>query len=78
MEAAGDKLGLTSYVSGVLASLASNTPELVIGLFAVINGQTEFAIAFIIIATGFNFLMLGIIIIVGNNIRNDLLLSLVK
>lgn len=69
METAGEKLGLTPYVSGVLASLASNTPELVIGLFAVINGQTEFAIAFIIIATGFNFLMLGIIIILGNRIR---------
>lgn len=69
METAGERLGLTPYVSGVLASLASNTPELVIGLFAVINGQTEFAIAFIIIATGFNFLMLGIIIILGNRIR---------
>ena len=69
MEIAGEKLGLTPYVSGVLASLASNTPELVIGLFAVLNGQTEFAIAFIIIATGFNFLMLGIIIMIGNNLR---------
>ena len=69
MEIAGKKLGLTPYVSGVLASLASNTPELVIGLFAVLNGQTEFAIAFIIIATGFNFLMLGIIILIGNRER---------
>lgn len=70
MEIGGEKLGLTPYVSGVLASLASNTPELIIGLFAVLNGQTEFAIAFIIIATGFNFLMLGIIILMGNRQRN--------
>ena len=69
METAGEKLGLTPYVSGVLASLASNTPELVIGFFAVLKGETEFAIAFIIIATGFNFLMLGIIIMIGNHIR---------
>ena len=70
MEVLGKRLGLTPYVSGVLASLASNTPELVIGLFAVLSGQTEFAIAFIIIATGFNFLMLGIIILIGNKERN--------
>jgi Ca2+/Na+ antiporter len=62
----GKKLGLTPYVSGVLSSLASNSPELVIGGFAILNGQVEFAIAFIIIATGFNILMLGILVILGN------------
>jgi Ca2+/Na+ antiporter len=69
MEVLGSKLGLTPYVAGVLSSLASNTPELVIGFFAVLAGETEFAIAFIIIATGFNFLMLGILIMLGNGIR---------
>lgn len=62
----GKKLGFTPYVSGVISSLASNSPELVIGFFAILNGQVEFAIAFIIIATGFNILMLGILIIIGN------------
>ena len=62
----GKKLGLTPYVSGVLSSLASNSPELVIGGFAILNGQVEFAIAFIIIATGFNILMLGILVMLGN------------
>ena len=62
----GKRLGLSPYVSGVLSSLASNSPELVIGGFAILNGQVEFAIAFIIMATGFNILMLGILIILGN------------
>ena len=66
----GKRLGLTPYVSGVLSSLASNTPELVIGFFAILNGQIEFAIAFIIIATGFNILMLGVLVILGNFRRN--------
>ena len=63
------KFHLSPYVGGVLSSLASNTPELVIGAFAVLNGQTEFAIALITIATGFNILMLGLLIIIGNRIR---------
>ncbi len=66
MEMLGKKLGLTPYVSGVLSSLASNTPELAIGAFAILSGKVEFAIAFIIIATGFNILMLGLLVIIGN------------
>ncbi|MFX1297943.1 MAG: hypothetical protein ACFFD2_24230 [Promethearchaeota archaeon] len=69
MEMLGKKLGLTPYVSGMLSSLASNSPELVIGFFAIINGQVEFAIAFIIIATGFNILMLGLLVMIGNVYR---------
>ncbi|MFX0174483.1 MAG: hypothetical protein ACFE9L_21610 [Candidatus Hodarchaeota archaeon] len=70
MDLLGKKLGLTPYVSGVLSSLASNTPELVIGAFAILAGEVEFAIAFIIIATGFNILMLGMLVILGN-LRKD-------
>ena len=66
VEVLGKKLGLTPYVSGVLSSLASNSPELAIGAFAILSGKVEFAIAFIIIATGFNILMLGLLIILGN------------
>ncbi|OLS22711.1 MAG: hypothetical protein HeimC3_29850 [Candidatus Heimdallarchaeota archaeon LC_3] len=65
----GKKLKLSPYVGGVLSSLASNTPELVIGGFAVLAGKTEFAIALVTIATGFNILMLGILIMLGNRIR---------
>ncbi|MHA2053363.1 MAG: hypothetical protein ACXACP_01460 [Candidatus Hodarchaeales archaeon] len=67
----GKKLGLSPYVSGVLSSLASNSPELVIGGFAILKGQVEFAIAFIIIATGFNILMLGMLIMIGNYTRKE-------
>ncbi|MFX1506524.1 MAG: hypothetical protein ACFFDC_10455 [Promethearchaeota archaeon] len=66
VEILGKKLGLTPYVSGVLSSLASNSPELAIGAFAILSGKVEFAIAFIIIAIGFNILMLGVLIIIGN------------
>ncbi|MHA2365711.1 MAG: hypothetical protein ACXAC7_17265 [Candidatus Hodarchaeales archaeon] len=69
MDILGEKLGLSPYVAGVLSSLASNFPELVIGGFAVLAGQAEFAIAFIVIATGFNILMLGILIVIGNYVR---------
>ncbi len=65
----GKRMRLTPYVSGVLSSLASNSPELVIGGFAILNGKVEFAIAFIIIATGFNILMLGILVMLGNFYR---------
>jgi hypothetical protein len=70
MDLLGKKLGLTPYVTGVLSSLASNTPELVIGAFAILAGEVEFAIAFIIIATGFNILMLGMLVILGNLRKN--------
>ncbi len=66
IEIFGKRMGLTPYVSGVLSSLASNSPELVIGGFAILSGKVEFAIAFIIIATGFNILMLGILVMLGN------------
>ncbi|MFW9928955.1 MAG: sodium:calcium antiporter [Candidatus Thorarchaeota archaeon] len=63
------RLKLSTYVGGVISSIASNTPELVIAAFAVFAGKTEFAIALITIATGFNILMLGVLIILGNKIR---------
>jgi Ca2+/Na+ antiporter len=71
MDAVGKKAKLTPYVSGVLSSLASNSPELVIGFFAILSGKVEFAIAFIIIATGFNILMLGLLILIGNFYRKE-------
>ncbi len=74
MEILGKKLGLTPYVSGVLSSLASNFPELVIGGFAILAGQVEFAIAFIIIATGFNILMLGLLVVLGNLKRKSVII----
>ncbi|MHA2296407.1 MAG: sodium:calcium antiporter [Candidatus Hodarchaeales archaeon] len=63
VDSAAKKLGITIYVAGVLSSLASNAPELVIGFFSVIRGNAEFAVAMIVIATGFNILLLGILIV---------------
>ncbi len=61
----GKRLKLTSYQAGVLSSLASNLPELAIGFFAVLNNQIEFAISLAVVASGFNVLLLGIIIWMG-------------
>ncbi|MFW9997439.1 MAG: sodium:calcium antiporter [Candidatus Odinarchaeota archaeon] len=64
VDSAAKKLGITTYVAGVLSSLASNAPELVIGFFSVLYGNAEFAVSMIVIATGFNFLLLGLLIII--------------
>ncbi len=61
----GKRAKLTAYQSGVLSSLASNLPELAIGFFAVINNQIEFAISLAVVASGFNVLLLGIVIWMG-------------
>jgi len=57
--------GLTSYVAGVLSSLASNTPEVIIGALAVRDGLIEFAVSMVVVATGFNILLVGILIVIG-------------
>ncbi len=62
---AGKRLHFSSYQAGVLSSLASNLPELAIGFFAVLNNQIEFAISLAVVASGFNVLLLGIIIWFG-------------
>lgn len=69
MDRLAQKYGLTPYVAGVLSSLASNTPELVIGGISVLIGKTEFAIALVTVSTGFNILMLGVLVMLGNRIR---------
>lgn len=62
---AGKRLKLSPYQAGVLSSLASNLPELAIGFFAVLNNQIEFAISLAVVSTGFNVLLLGIVIWMG-------------
>ncbi len=61
----GKRLKISPYQAGVLSSLASNLPELAIGFFAVINNQIEFAISLAVVASGFNVLLLGLIIWMG-------------
>ncbi|MHA1448635.1 MAG: sodium:calcium antiporter [Candidatus Hodarchaeales archaeon] len=78
VDSAGKMLKLTPYVGGVLSSLASNTPELVIGAFSVLNDNAEFAVSMIVIATGFNILLLGILIILVTYKKADGKITLPK
>lgn len=63
-------LGLSEYVAGVISSLASNLPELVLASIMVFEGLSqgsealvEIAILSVIAASGFNVLLLGLLII---------------
>lgn len=60
-----DKAKLSNYVGGVISSLASNTPEIVVAILAALRGFTEFAIIVAVTAAAFNALLLGLVIIVG-------------
>lgn len=63
-------LGLSEYVAGVISSLASNLPELVVASIMIYEGSAqgsealiEIAILSVIAASGFNILLLGLLII---------------
>ncbi|MFX1485534.1 MAG: sodium:calcium antiporter [Promethearchaeota archaeon] len=69
--------GLSLYVVGVLSSIASNTPELVVGLLMSWRGYThpdpvlgltltETSILTVLTASGFNTLLLSLIILLGS------------
>ncbi|MFX0088399.1 MAG: sodium:calcium antiporter [Candidatus Hodarchaeota archaeon] len=75
--AAAIYFGLSLYAVGVLSSIASNTPELVIGLLMSWRGYThpdpvvgltltETSILTVLTASGFNTLLLSLIIILGS------------
>ena len=66
VEALGKKTGISNYVVGVVSSLASNLPEIVVAVIAALKGFTEFAVLVAVITAGFNTLLLGIVIVIGN------------
>ncbi len=79
MESAAGHLGYTAYVAGMLSSLASNMPEAVISGIAAFNGWTtgnqdllDIAVLSILIAAGFNMLLLGITIIISTRGKPDM------
>jgi cation:H+ antiporter len=79
MESAAGHLGYTAYVAGMLSSLASNTPEAVISGIAAFNGfmqgdqvLLDIAVLSILIAAGFNMLLLGITIIIATKGKPDM------
>jgi cation:H+ antiporter len=72
MESAAGHLGYTAYVAGMMSSLASNMPEAVISGIAAFDGWTtgnqdllDIAVLSVLIAAGFNMLLLGITIIIS-------------
>lgn len=71
-ESVAGYLGYTAYIAGMLSSLASNMPEAVISGIAAYSGWInnrpellDIAILSVLIAAGFNMLLLGLTIIVS-------------
>jgi cation:H+ antiporter len=78
-ESAAGHLGLTAYVAGMLSSLASNMPEAVISGIAAFDGWVtgnqdllDIAVISVLIAAGFNMLLLGITIIISTKGKEDM------
>lgn len=72
IESAAGYLGYTAYMAGILSSLASNMPEAVISGIAAYTGWTnnqpdlqDIAVLSVLIAAGFNMLLLGVTIIIS-------------
>jgi cation:H+ antiporter len=79
MESAAGHLGYTAYVAGMLTSLASNMPEAVISGIAAFDGWItgnqdllDIAVLSVLIAAGFNMLLLGITIIISTKGKPDM------
>jgi cation:H+ antiporter len=78
-ESAAGHLRLTAYVAGMLSSLASNMPEAVISGIAAFDGWAtgnqdllDIAVLSILIAAGFNMLLLGITIVISTKGKEDM------
>lgn len=73
LESLGAYVGLSAYIIGVLSSLASNTPEAVVSALTAIRGYTtgspelvEIAVLSVVMAAGFNILLLGFVVILSS------------
>ncbi len=69
LESLGALAGLSAYFIGVLSSLASNTPEAVVSALTAWRGYAtgnlelvEIAVLSVVLAAGFNILLLGIVV----------------
>ena len=72
LESLGAIAGLSAYFIGVLSSLASNTPEAVVSALTAWSGYTqgnpelvEIAVLSVVMAAGFNILLLGIVVVIS-------------
>ena len=71
--------GYTAYIAGLLSSLVSNMPEAVVSGLAAYSGYVQqsqdlldIAILSVLIAAGFNMLLLGITIVIATKGKGDL------
>lgn len=78
-ESAAGHLGYTAYMAGMLSSLASNMPEAVISGIAAYSGWVtdrpellDIAILSVLIAAGFNMLLLGFTIVISTRGAPDM------
>jgi len=78
IESTAGHLGLTAYVAGMLTSLASNMPEAVVSGISAFNGYTQgsqelldIAVLSVLVAAGFNMLLLGITIMIATKGKAD-------
>jgi cation:H+ antiporter len=78
IESASGHRNYTTYVAGMLSSLVSNMPEAVVsGYSAVVKGQTnpmflDIAILSVLVAAGFNMLLLGLTVILLTQEQGDM------
>ena len=79
LESAAGHLGYTAYMAGMLSSLASNMPEAVISGIAAYSGWInespdllDIAVLSVLIAAGFNMLLLGLTIVISTKGAPDM------
>jgi cation:H+ antiporter len=79
IESVSGHMGYTTYIAGLLSSLASNMPEAVVSGLTAYNGFTQnrpelltIAILSVLIAAGFNMLLLGITIVIATRKKDDM------
>ena len=79
VESISGHLGYTTYVAGLLTSLASNMPEAVVSGMTAMDGFLQnrpelltIAILSVLIAGGFNMLLLGITIVISTRKKDDM------
>ncbi|MFW9919391.1 MAG: hypothetical protein ACFFED_07315 [Candidatus Thorarchaeota archaeon] len=79
LESVAGHRGYSAYIAGLLSSLASNMPEAVVSGLAAYSGYTQgsqdlldIAILSVLIAAGFNMLLLGITIVISTKGKADM------
>ncbi|UCE09179.1 MAG: hypothetical protein JSW61_09365 [Candidatus Thorarchaeota archaeon] len=80
IESISGHLRFSAYIAGMLTSLASNLPEAVISFFMAFEGFTtanaellDIAILSVLVAAGFNMLLLGLTIVISTRKKAEML-----